>query len=222
MKQSVIVRFVVGTVIAVFVAGTWITSRTVDLGWLKYFSTAVLIASVGLAIWDAWLWRLPLVQRLPGVVRCVRGTWKGTLTSFWVDPSTGQSPAPKTVYLIVRQTASLVSVRLVTDESQSASTMGTVTTSDGTSVLAYMYLNKPDMRVESRSRMHHGSTVLDISGLPANHLKGRYWTDRDSKGELDFFERSNTRCDGRDSTDVRYPSLWTGSHLAVSWAWAAM
>lgn len=188
MKQNIIVRFVAGTVIAVFVVGTWITSRTVDLGWLKYFSIAVLIATVGLAIWDAWLWRLPPAQRIPGVVRCVRGTWKGTLTSFWVDPNTGKSPAPKTVYLIVRQTASLVSVRLVTDESKSASTMGSVTTADGTSVLAYLYLNKPDMHVESWSRIHHGSTVLDISGSPATRLKGRYWTDRDSKGELDFTE----------------------------------
>lgn len=189
MKQNIFVRFVVGTVIAVFVVGTWVTSRTVDLGWLKYFSIAATVATVGLAVWETWLWRLPPVQRLPGVARCVRGTWKGTLTSFWVDPATGQSPAPKTVYLIVRQTASMVSIKLVTDESRSASTMGSVAASDGSSVLAYMYLNKPDMRVEDRSRIHHGSTILDIVGLPANRVTGRYWTDRDSKGELDFTER---------------------------------
>jgi hypothetical protein len=56
-------------------------------------------------------------------------------------------------------------------------------------MLTYLYLNRPDMRVEHRSRMHHGSTVLDISGSPSERLKGRYWTDRDSKGELDFTER---------------------------------
>jgi hypothetical protein len=43
--------------------------------------------------------------------------------------------------------------------------------------------------------MHHGSTVLDIAGNPAQRLKGRYWTDRDSKGELTFTERSKKLAD---------------------------
>jgi hypothetical protein len=38
--------------------------------------------------------------------------------------------------------------------------------------------------------MHHGSTALDLSGTPVKRLKGRYWTDRDTRGELDFTERS--------------------------------
>lgn len=199
MKRAFIVRLVTAAVIAVFVVGTWVTSRKVDLGWLKYFSTAVLVATVALALWDTWLWRLNLIQRLPGITRCVRGTWKGTLTSFWIDPNTGQSPAPKTVYLIVRQTATLVSVTLVTDESRSTSTLGAVYTVDGSSVLTYLYLNRPEMRVEHRSRMHHGSTVLDITGSPATRLKGRYWTDRDSKGELDFQERVSALAEDFDT-----------------------
>jgi hypothetical protein len=51
------------------------------------------------------------------------------------------------------------------------------------------------MRVEHRSRMHHGSAVLDVSGRPAARLKGRYWTDRDSKGELEFVERNKKLAD---------------------------
>jgi SMODS-associating 2TM, beta-strand rich effector domain len=189
MRRAFIVRVTAAAVIAVFVIGTWTKSRRLELGWLKYFSTAVLVATVALALWDTWLWRLAPIQKLPGVPRSVRGTWKGTLTSFWVDPNTGHSPAPKTVYLIVRQTATLLSVMLVTNESRSTSTLGTVSSVDGSSALTYLYLNRPDMRVEHRSRMHHGSTALDISGLPVTRLKGRYWTDRDSKGELDFQER---------------------------------
>jgi hypothetical protein len=199
MKRTFIVRFVAGTVVLVFVIGTWVTSRKIDLGWLKYFSAAVLVATIALGLWDTWLWRLSLLQRLPGVPRCVRGTWKGTLTSFWIDPNTGRSPAPKTVYLIVRQSATLVSVTLVTDESRSTSTLGAVSTVDGGSMLTYLYLNRPDMRVEHRSRMHHGSTVLDISGSPSERLKGRYWTDRDSKGELDFTERSSKLAEDFDT-----------------------
>lgn len=197
MKRTVTIRVVAAVVVVVFVVGAWRTSGQLDLGWLRYFSTAVLAASLVFGLWDAWLWRLAPAQRLPipGIPRCVRGTWRGTLTSLWVNPATGQCPAPKTVYLVVRQTASLVSVKLLTDESTSSSSLASVDLVDGTAVLTYLYLNRPDMRVEHRSRMHHGSTVLDISGRPVRRLKGRYWTDRDSKGELEFTERSNKLAD---------------------------
>lgn len=199
MKRSLTVRVIAGIVVTVFVAGTWITNRKFDLGWLKYFSVAVLVATIALGLWDTWIWRLTPVQRLPGVTRRVRGTWKGTLTSFWINPVTGQSPPPKTVYLVLRQTATLVSAKLLTDESTSASSLGQVSAIDGAFVLAYLYLNRPEMRVEDRSRMHRGSAMLDISGSPANRLKGRYWTDRDSKGELDFAERANKLADDFES-----------------------
>ena len=60
---------------------------------------------------------------------------------------------------------------------------------DGNTVLAYSYRNRPAPSVEVRSRYHHGSTLLDISGAPATRLAGRYWTDRDSRGELEFSQR---------------------------------
>lgn len=43
--------------------------------------------------------------------------------------------------------------------------------------------------------MHHGSASLDITGCPATRLHGRYWTDRDTKGELDFKERRKQTAD---------------------------
>lgn len=198
MKRNVLIRVVAAVVVLVFVGGTWTQGGQLNLGWLKFFSTAVLIATILLTLWDVWLWRLPVFRMVPGPPRCVRGTWKGVLTSFWVDPTTGKSPAPKHVYLVVRQTATLVSVKLLTNESRSASSLAAVTAVDGTSELTYLYLNRPDAGVEHRSRMHHGSTALDISGSPAKRLKGRYWTDRDSKGELDFTEWNKRLVDDFD------------------------
>jgi hypothetical protein len=46
--------------------------------------------------------------------------------------------------------------------------------------------------------MHHGSTSLDITGLPATRLRGRYWTDRESQGELDLTERKRATVDDYD------------------------
>jgi hypothetical protein len=203
MKRTIIIRIVAAVVLAVFVGETWLTSGKLNLSWAKYFSLVVLIATAILWLWDTWLWRLPLFQRLPGVPRSVRGTWKGTLTSFWKDPTTGKSPQPKTVYLVVRQTGTLVSVKLLTNESSSASSLAEVSVVDASAVLNYMYLNRPGMQVEHRSRMHHGSTVLDISGSPARRLQGRYWTDRDSKGELEFTERCPKLADDfADATEL--------------------
>jgi len=72
-----------------------------------------------------------------------------------------------------------------------------VVSDDGTvASFDYMYVNRPDSRVEHRSRMHHGSTSLDIVGRPATRLRGRYWTDRDTKGELEFGVRSSKVIDG--------------------------
>jgi hypothetical protein len=195
VKRTVIIRVVVAVVVLVFVIGTWVQSGRPDLGGLKFFSAAVLASTAVFNLWDFWLWRISFVQRIPGVPRSVRGTWRGTLTSFWVDPSTGKSPAPKTVYLVVRQTGSFTMVKLLTDESRSTSALANVSEVDGSFMLTYLYLNKPNMRVEHRSRIHHGSAVFDVSGCPARRLSGRYWTDRDSKGELEFAQRSDKIAD---------------------------
>jgi hypothetical protein len=195
MRRAVLVRVVAACVVAVFALGTWTTSGELDVGWLQFFSAAVLVATLVLTLWDLWIWRLPVVQRIPGVPRNLRGTWKGVLSSLWTDPTTSKQYPPKDAYLVVRQTATLVSVKLLTDESKSNSSLAAVSTVDGSSTLDYLYLNRPASRVEHRSRMHHGSTVLDIAGNPAQRLTGRYWTDRDSKGELVFTERSKKLAD---------------------------
>jgi hypothetical protein len=179
---------IVAVVMLVFAVGIWTSGGTLQSDWLRLYSAAVTVLIFLFAMWEYWLWRLALVQRMPSVPRDIRGTWKGELETFWKD-ETGTSPPRKAAYLVVRQSATRVSVVLLTDESRSASSLATVS-SDGTTVsLDYMYLNWPDVRVEERSRMHHGSASLVVSGTPANRLRGRYWTNRDSRGELDFTAR---------------------------------
>ncbi len=176
-------------VIAVFFVGLWASGEEVKVGWLRFYSAAVFVAVGALTVFDRWLWRTRLLQRLQFVPPDLRGTWKGVLASEWNDPTTGPAPALKTVYLVIRQTVSQVSAALLTDESRSASSLAKTSRADGSVRLDYLYLNQPALRVEHRSRMHRGSTVLDVAGNPAKRLHGRYWTDRDSKGELTFTER---------------------------------
>lgn len=190
MKRTITIRVVVGVMVTVLAIGSWVQDGQPDFTASKFFATAVTVSTALFNLWDFWLWRLPWPQKIPSVPRSVRGTWRGMLTSLWVDPATNTSPPPKTVYLVIRQTFYFVSVKLLTNESKSTSALAQVSEVDGSYVLTYLYLNKPALRFGHRSPIHHGSTVLDVSGNPARRLKGQYWTDRDSKGELDFDARS--------------------------------
>lgn len=204
MNRRFLVQVVATTVIVVFALGIWLTGGKVDLGWLRFFSYAVLAATALLWLWDRVVWGTRLVQMIPTVPRNLSGTWRGTLSSLWVDPSTKTSPPPKPAYLVVRQTASALRVTLLTDESRSISTLAAVSGLDGAVSLDYLYLNRPHSRVEDRSRMHHGSASLDVIGRPVIKLAGRYWTDRDSKGELEFVERQTKKVEGFEEAEALY------------------
>jgi hypothetical protein len=193
------VQVVAAIVVLVFAGGIWWTGGALHSQWLRFYSAAVFIATLALAAWDRVLWRYWPFQTIKGMPRNLRGTWRGTLTSQWEDPETGGKPAPKLVFLVVRQTFTSVSVTMFTDESRSHSSLGRVWSADEQSTLDYMYLNRPDNSIEQRSRMHHGSTSLYVTGRPASRLKGHYWTDRDSRGELDLPNRARQHADDYDS-----------------------
>lgn len=184
--QNVLVRYVALVVVCVFAVGILATGGSVKVTWLRFYSAAALVASLGLLLWEHLLWRWKWFQRIPGVPPCLAGTWAGTLESHWQDPDTGERVPPKPVFAIIRQTATTISVTVRTDEMTSRSTSAVLEQEDADWALAYMYLSKPQMAVEHRSRIHHGSTMLELVDVPVTKLMGRYWTDRDTKGELLF------------------------------------
>lgn len=50
--------------------------------------------------------------------------------------------------------------------------------------LAYSYTSKPKPSVKERSTPHDGTIVFDLIGTPVSKLEGRYWTDRETTGEI--------------------------------------
>src|SRR3954447_21304856 len=86
VNRKIVIRVAAYIVVGVLTAGIWIQSGELDLGWIRYLSAAVFTATVFISVWDLWLWRIPLVQRIPNVPRNIRGTWKGELQSLWFDP----------------------------------------------------------------------------------------------------------------------------------------
>lgn len=189
MSRRILVQVVAGAVVITFAGGIWLSGDSIEIGWLRFYSAAVFVGLFSVWLWDRWIWSMPWPQKLSIVPRDVRGTWKGELESFWVDVTTNTKIPPKPAYLTVRQTASHVTISLYTDESQSTSSLAVVTHSPAVATLNYMYLAQPDSKYEHRSRMHHGSASLAVIGRPAERLQGRYWTNRDSRGEFKFDRR---------------------------------
>lgn len=203
MISRVYVQVIAALVVAVFAAGIWLSGDAVRVEWLRFYSIAVVVALIAIAAWVYILWRLPPSQRLPKVPRDITGTWKGCLRSLWRDPQ-GRQIGEKTAYLVVRQSVGSISTVLLTDESRSDSSLATVSVDGATQSLDYLYLNRPSSRHDERSRMHHGSASLDIVGNPAIRLTGRYWTDRDSRGELIFRERATGLADDYEAAEALF------------------
>ena len=187
MNRAAALQGLGAMVVIGFAAGIWSVAGSPT--WLRGYSAAMTVAILVFAVWEYWLWRLPLMQRLPRVPRCIEGTWAGTLTSLWTDPATERRPDEKRVFLVARQTASRVTVVLLTEESTSQSSIARLSRDELGLSLTYMYSSRPDSRVAHRSTMHNGSAFVEIFGSPATGMRGRYWTDRYTRGELTLAER---------------------------------
>lgn len=185
-------------VVGVMSVGLVLEGADLKFGWIRFVSIAAFVLVLLNTIWERWVWRVPVLQRFERVPPDIRGTWRGKVRTEWIDPATKQTAPPKPAYLVVRQTFREVSVTLLTDENRSSTTLAQLTRVNGTSQLDYMYLSRPDSSVAHRSPMHHGSTSLVVSGAPGRRLKGRYWTDRNTRGELDFNDRNPNMADDFD------------------------
>ena len=117
----------------------------------------------------------------------VIGTWRGTLTHYGTEP-----PTTKTAFLVVRQTLTAASVRLLTDESTSEQVAGGVAPGEtGYPTITYLYRNTPGIgQRHATSNIQYGGATVEIVGDPATGLNGEYWTDRKTKGSVTFREHS--------------------------------
>ena len=189
MINKLLLNIIAVIIGAIFVIGSWITTGILDFGFFRFFSVAVFVVVVLLLIWDQWAWKWAFIQKVPRVTRDISGTWETRLESLWIDPDTGESPAPKTVYIIVRQTSSQATITLISNESKSKSSIARVIREDASWIVHYVYSNEPQVELRERSSIHHGSGVLSIVGNPAKRMAGSYWTDRNSKGKLSLVRR---------------------------------
>ena len=147
-----------------------------------------LLTLLGVAF-DLWLWRIPL---LGGVHRRPRiyGTWQTTITPHpdsHIDNEENRGPIEATVE--IEQSFWSLTVTLKTAESESISRAESIAPDGGSKtrkVLTYVYTNTPQLAVRHRSPIHVGAANLTIEGVQPDALRGTYWTDRLTVGDLEL------------------------------------
>src|SRR3954454_21914926 len=95
----------------------WFSDAKIESAWLKPLSTVTSIVLVVALLFDLWLWKLPFLHRWFVKRPVIDGTWKVELRSNWTNPQTGRGVPPVEGYMVVRQTFSTLSMRLMTEES---------------------------------------------------------------------------------------------------------
>ncbi|MGB8295730.1 MAG: hypothetical protein WCG85_09920 [Polyangia bacterium] len=178
------------SVILLLAAVIWGTMLVVDGvavsgTWFRPFSTVVGILLLFLVVFDIWAWRLPFLQGWFVPRPDVRGTWRVLLQSDWKEPASGQTIAPILAFLVVRQTFSMISMRMLTAESASELVGAAIAKAeDATYRISGVYRNEPKLAVRERSPIHYGALLLDVEGSPVERLAGHYWTDRSTRGQI--------------------------------------
>lgn len=164
---------------------------SVSVQFLKPLSTVTGVLVLLLAFFERWAWRLPLLYPWFVSVPNLQGTWKGQLTSTWVDPKTYSQIPPREAYLVIKQTFSAIHIRLITNESSSESLAGKIMrNSDGAIDIAATYRNTPKILMREKSPIHFGGLLMHVHGQPPHTLEGQYWTDRGTQGEIQFTSKS--------------------------------
>ncbi len=177
-----------------------------NVTWFRPFSTVVGVLVLLLVIFDIWAWRWRLLHGWFVPRPDLRGTWRVELQSNWKNPDTNVGIGPIVAYLVVRQTFSTLSVRMLTAESTSELVAAEINkASDGTYRLVAVYRNEPKLLVRDRSPIHYGAFVLDVQGDPAKDLVGYYWTDRATRGEIRTAARNGSHATSFEEARILLP-----------------
>ncbi len=186
----------------------YVNHAAISLAWLRYASVVVTIVLYAVMAFDLWLWKCSFLRGWFVKRPVIEGTWKVELRSTWKDPATGAGIPPVAGFMVVRQTLSTLSMRLMTAES-SSELVGTeiVCSADGLYCVSGVYRNEPRLQVRDRSPIHYGAVWLRVIVEPTKKLIGHYWTDRETKGEMELGEQQNKKFQDFQSARNYYEAL---------------
>jgi hypothetical protein len=172
----------------------WLQGTPLSWDHLAPFTTVVgALVAVGLAM-EHLFWRLRMFQGWLFDRPDLRGTWKVTIQSEWINPGTGEKVPPITAYAGIVQTLSKLQIQLMTSESESCLLAHAIepTPCGNRFNVSVVYANTPSVELRGvRSERHVGAATISTHGpkYKPNSLTAEYWTDRKTVGRMTFEER---------------------------------
>ncbi len=205
MKSERYIKAIIYIAVLAWTAVLYINHEAITSEWLKPLSTVITIVLYAVMAFDLWLWRLPFLHSWFVKRPVIDGIWKVEIRSKWVNTATQAAIPPVEGYMIVRQTFSNLSMRLLTAES-SSELVGTeiVCSSDGLYCVSGVYRNEPRFEVRDRSTIHYGAVWLQISEEAQKSISGHYWTDRESAGEIHLTDQRKKKFQNFQSAKAYY------------------
>ena len=165
-----------------------LAGRQLDATWVsfKQLPTVLTIEMILWGLFAKWGWRYKLFQGCLVPFPYLQGTWHGKLVSSWVNPDTQTRIDPVDVILIIRQSFLHIHCIIMTAESESRSYSASIYIDPESKEkhLVYSYNNTPRTSIRERSPIHDGTATLLVVGNPPKELRGEYWTNRKTTGEL--------------------------------------
>lgn len=178
----------IGLTILVWLLVLWAQGMPVlSLNFIKPFSAVVGLIMLLVTLFNKFLWSWSIFKGWYVKRPDLRGSWKVELKSNWTNPDNGNGIESIYGYVVIRQTLTSLSLRLMTSESKSILVAYNIEPQEdeGLYKLIGVYRNEPKIELQGlRSEIHYGSISLEIHGSPVYELEGHYWTDRGTKGSM--------------------------------------
>src|SRR6266478_5517153 len=118
VAERYIKAIIYGTVLAWTIV-LYASHESIKPTWLQHLSIVITIVLYAVMAFDLWLWKIPFLHGWFVKRPVIDGTWRVEIRSNWKDPATSAGIAPVEGYMIIRQTLSTLSLRLLTEESSS-------------------------------------------------------------------------------------------------------
>jgi hypothetical protein len=198
--------FVAATIWAILL---YVNHEAIQPGFLGPLSAVTTIVVYLALAFERWLWKLPFLQGWVVKKPVIAGTWKVVIHSNWVDPQTGESKPQFIGFVVIRQTLSTLSMRLLTEESSSF-LIGTeiVCDADGLYCVSGVYRNEPRLEFRHRSDIHDGALLLTVTkDSKSLKMEGHYWTDRSpkqTKGSMLLTDRTKQKFQSFSAAKAHY------------------
>ena len=178
--------------IALWVLGALVTGAdfTLSGSLLRPIGPVLFAVGIVLTVFDVWLWHCRILYPWFVDRPDLRGTWQATFVSSYVPPGESEPVGPVEALVVMRQTFSSLHIRMLTAES-SSNTVGAMVSRepDGSHLILGVYENRPREEASHRSSTHVGAMWLSGDGRLPDALRGFYWTDRATRGDLTLGSR---------------------------------